>query len=96
MDCKVAGRQKSTPMGPKPELSWVTYDLDGMSPGQVKYAHSRANEYLQKVMFDVKSPVAMKDLIRQQNAVGLLMLQNLLAGYLEQESRSQNGASIQG
>jgi hypothetical protein len=86
MDCKIPGRTQAPPIGPRPDINMVTYGLDGMTPGQAKFAHARANAFLLKVMVDVKSPVAMRDLIRQQNAVGMLMLQELLAAYHEHES----------
>jgi len=87
MDCKIPGR-KSLPVGPKPEISLVTYGLDGLTPGQAKFAHQRANAFLQRVMMDATAPGLLKDLIRDNNAVGLMLLQDLLAAYHRHEADS--------
>jgi hypothetical protein len=83
MDCKIPGRQTRPVDTDGPAL----YGLDGMTTGQALYAHSRANQFLNRVMMDPAAPSAMKGLIRQQNAIGVLMLQDLLAAFAHGEAR---------
>ncbi len=77
MDCQIQGRTKpqSTPLSP------LDYGLDGMTPGQMKFAYAEARQYLENVMMDPKAPAVLTQLIREQNAFGLLVVQNLLAGF---------------
>lgn len=84
MDCKIEGR---TPEHTVPDKSNpLDYGLVGLAPGQQKFAHIRANQYLQRVMMDPSSPDMLKALIREQNAVGMMFLGLLLAAYFRDES----------
>jgi hypothetical protein len=82
MDCKIPGRTQT----PQPSTQFVLYGLDGLMPGQAKYAHQRANAFINRVMIDPAAPVQMRDMIRSLNAVGVLMLQELIAAFHRQES----------
>jgi hypothetical protein len=82
MDCKIAGREQTTPETP----DLLTYGLKGLSVGQQKFAHQRANSFLQEVMLDPGAPPLLKDLIRSVNAVGVIYLQQLLAAFYQRES----------
>lgn len=82
MDCKIQGRIAPTPTDP---VNPLDYGLEGMTTGQMRHAYIRANQYLQTVMMDPKSPPMLKELIRTQNAVSLLTLQGLMASFHKHE-----------
>lgn len=83
MDCKVPGR---LPLKSPGDIDMVTYGLTGLTQGQALFAHREANAFLNAVMMDPVAPTAMKEVIRSQNAVGILMLQELLAAYHQKKS----------
>jgi hypothetical protein len=81
MDCKIPGRSHL----PAAEPDAFTYGLEHLAPGQKKYAHQKANAFLQKVMMDPKAPDILKAVIRSQNAIGIMAFQQLLAAHVESE-----------
>ena len=76
---------------PRPEPNPLTYRLEHLTPGQQRHAYAKARTFLQDVMMDPKAPGGLKQLIREQNAVGLLLLQELLAAHVENELKDMNG-----
>ena len=78
MDCKIAGRPTRNE---RADINVVTYGLTDLTPGQARYAHNRANAFLQKCMMDNAAPDELKTFLRSQNAVGMLIVQDLLAAF---------------
>lgn len=81
MDCQVPGRNRID----APQSDPLSYKLERKTPGQRKYAFIQANKFLQDVMMDPKAPGFLKDLIRSQNAIGMLGLELLLVAHAENE-----------
>jgi hypothetical protein len=69
----------------------LSYRLKHLTPGQQKFAHIKAQRFLEEVMMDSAAPGFLKDLIRSQNAIGMMGLQLLLAGHVENELKDMAG-----
>ena len=82
MDCQIPGRK---PANWDKQDNTFDYGLEHLNAGQKKFAHQKANAFLEAVMMDPEAPALLKEVIRSHNAVGLMGLQQLLAAHVERE-----------
>jgi hypothetical protein len=88
MDCQIPGRK---PANWDKQDNSLSYRLSHLTPGQQKFAYQKAQRFLEDVMMDPAAPGFLKDIIRSHNAIGMLGLQLLLAGHVENELKDMAG-----
>lgn len=76
---------RSRPAGWDKQDDSLDYGLKHLNLDQRKHAYMVARATLERVMMDPASPGFLKDLIRSQNAIGMIGLQQLLAIHADSE-----------